>query len=748
MTTKLYIDSGWYCVPYESITYNEEGKKVAYPPTKWRDYRYNRCMTESPAGAVICGQNSGVVVIDCDTMEAVQHVLSVARWDGIHTASDLEGPDVADKIGLVVKTSRGVHFYFAWEPELDYDVKGPKTDVQATENKLVYLATTEEASQGKHIVACNRVYEDGVHKIKLHNMPDKLKEWCVSLRDSKEETEARKTVRFGGGVPLAKVPIGTHNYLRRVTPKSFRSDPHYRALIDKRGYLHPDDIRDGDGNDYIIAVAGIMASDPTIDYDAFFTHLEWINDQWTNPLSQDALRSKVMPYALGKYEGCPFNYDEDWEKAAYSFTDVDGNGVTIAYDLLSGKFVIGEHEQGRVMLKSSTDVVNYYTNRTGVKMQASTIASFIPGVNVTFDPLKPFGLHDKTFNTYKHSKYVDILNEHEANFSAEEIEESKHCVLLPFFEHLFREQTGYWLSFLKRKLTTFEYSATTFCLFDSRGGAGKGALQTLLATFVGDDKVGAISQEAFRAKFTAPYEGKLFVFHNEYSDEPKARASNTDLIKERTGSPLMEIERKGSDPYKARNMCTFFVTSNRISVELKDGDRRFCVSNCDMKFDDVFGGMEHFYKLNSDEAMTQLAIYLKTCVTSVRDKDYMQPPTSQIKEAFVELTMTRPEQFVKAVKEHDWFTVRETGGDKAILAQHNLIDLTAVADHMELNIKVLTRVLKLSGLSDEYEIKKDTNKKYRLDKYIQFLTLPRNATIDLLVKDIDDSPAVRAGIKV
>ena len=50
---QLYIDSGWRTVPYDSISYNEEGKKVAGPAIAWAKYRDIFNTVASPAGALI-----------------------------------------------------------------------------------------------------------------------------------------------------------------------------------------------------------------------------------------------------------------------------------------------------------------------------------------------------------------------------------------------------------------------------------------------------------------------------------------------------------------------------------------------------------------------------------------------------------------------------------------------------------------------------------------------------------------------
>lgn len=714
---QIFIDSGWYTVPYDRIYYNEAGKKVIEPNTVWSSMRTVRNTINKPAGALICGKQ---LVIDCDTVEAAQAILNVAGFDNIRTLDDLANPEAVKEIGLIVKTTRGYHFYFEGDPDIE-DCKGPKIDVQATDKKLVFLPT--QASEGKTIIGARTVADStGKLTIKLAKMPEKLKEYVLSLKHGKEETEAKRKIRFTGGSPLAKVEQGSVLYFKRMTPKVYRADPKYRHVIDLKGYLHPNDIKDGDGNDYMVAVAAILASDPTIDVNMFWDNMRFINSLWSKPLTDDELNRKVRGYAEGQYSGCPFNYDEDWEKAAYSFADVDGVEMTVCYDLNSSKFLVVENESGKTYLKSGTEILSFYANRTGCKTNLATLSAQLPGVEIIFNPLREFGLsEDKKFNIYKHSKYVEILRS-ESAYSQAEIDDSKDCLILNFFRHLFKDQSDHWLRFLRKKLTTFKYSPTAFCLFDVEGGAGKGALESWLRYFLGKDKVASIPYETWQSKFTSDIEGKLFVFLNEFPDDYKLRKANTDKIKNLTGSPTAKIEKKGQDPYEAINFATYMITSNRVSIEIKDGDRRFCVVQCDAKFDEVFG--EGFFDaITSDEEMTKLAIYLKYCVEDLDHLLYMKPPMSEAKEMFLEASSTELDRAVSAIVTGDWTYIEEleTG---LVLADKDLINLSNLARRLNVPGATLTAKLKPYITSGKLQMESftDRNKKYnaKICTYGQF----------------------------
>lgn len=724
----IFIDSGWSTIPYDSIRY-ENGKKVASPPIKWKEYTLTKNTKRSPAGAVICDK---VLVIDCDSLEATKRFLDIAKIDGLENIEDLFKEGVEDKVGLVVKTTKGYHFYFNNSGEFG-DLRDEKIDIQATNKRIVYLPT--ESSEGKEIVAINKVLSDdfNTYKILLTDLNQAIKEWFKSLSKEENPIEAKK-VKYTVGTPLAKIPLGSNLFFKRLTPKSYKEDSFYRELIDKQGFLHPNNIRDGDGNDYLISIAGILCSDPTIDINDFWKIMEYVNSLWDYPLSQEDLEKKIEAYPMNRYAGCPFVYDENWEELQYSFIDVDGNDIMMVYDLKTSKYIIANLSTDTILTKNASDAVSFYANRTGEKIGNAKLASILIGVNVEFNPLAPFGLsEDKKFNVYKHSKYLEILNSDYA-YAKHEIEDSKTCKALPFFKHLFKDSTDYFLRFLKTKFTTFKYSPTTFCLFDDEGGAGKGALEVFLGRFIGMDKITRIPYDTFQSKFTSDYEGKLVIFFNEFPEDFKIRKANTDKIKEITGSPTSKIEKKGCDPYEVVNYATHFITSNRISVEIREGDRRFCVVQCDKKFDDVFYS-GYFDEMTSDEELSKLAIYLREFVQPLSHKEYMSPPMTIAKELFVDCNESDLDVMVRRLCDQDFDSIYEINKE-FFKAESDLVNLTKMSEYLGVKTRVFTNALrkKIGQGKLKMEIFKDTNKKHdvsncytmgqlplqSLEKYVKF----------------------------
>lgn len=714
----IFIDSGWNTIPYDSIKY-ENGKKVASPPIKWKEFVFTKNTKRSLAGAVICDK---VLVIDCDSLEATKKFLDIAKIDGIESIEDLVKDGVEEKIGLVVKTTKGYHFYFNNNGEFG-DLRDEKIDIQATNKRIVYLPS--ETSEGKEIIAINKVLSEDfkTYKIVLTDINNNIKEWFKSLSKEDSAIEAKK-VRYTLGTPLAKIPLGSNLFFKRLTPKSYKEDSFYREIIDKQGYLHPNDIRDGDGNDYLISIAGILCSDPTIDINDFWKIMEFVNSLWDYPLSQEDLEKKVEAYPMNRYAGCPFVYDEKWEEMQYSFIDVDGNDIMMVYDLKTSKYIIANLSTDTILTKNSSDAVSFYANRTGEKIGNAKLASILIGVNVEFNPLAPFGLsEDKKFNIYKHSKYLEILNSDFA-YAKHEIEDSKTCKALPFFKHLFKDSTEYFLRFLKTKFTTFKYSPTTFCLFDDEGGAGKGALEVFLGRFIGMDKITRIPYDTFQSKFTSDYEGKLVIFFNEFPEDFKIRKANTDKIKEITGSPTSKIEKKGCDPYEVVNYATHFITSNRISVEIRDGDRRFCVVQCDKKFDDVFYS-GYFDEMTSDDELSKLAIYLREFVQPLSHKEYMSPPMTIAKELFVDCNESDLDVMVRRLCEQDYDSIYEISKE-FFIAESDLVNLTKMSEYLGVKTRVFTNALrkKIGQGKLRMEIFKDTNKKHDVSSCFTMGQLP------------------------
>lgn len=120
MTGKLeaaleYLDKGWAIIPIRP-----DAKR---PQIKWREFQ-DRLPTEDEVIdwwtkwpdheiAIITGEISGIVVVDCDNQEALEHALNTGMRSPIQ-----------------VKTKRGVHLYF--EHPRDGVRRGPRAGVNST----------------------------------------------------------------------------------------------------------------------------------------------------------------------------------------------------------------------------------------------------------------------------------------------------------------------------------------------------------------------------------------------------------------------------------------------------------------------------------------------------------------------------------------------------------------------------------------------------------------------------------------
>ena len=702
--TQLFIDSGWNVIPYDSIRYNEQGKKIASPPIQWSQFIVQKNTKVSKAGALICGEQ---LVIDCDSNESTLEILKLLGYNSLDAITQ---PDFSKKVGLVVKTDRGYHFYFNGDSDI-HDWKGNKLDIQATNKKLIYLPT--EASERKTIVNINLVANHLKQRqvILLHDLPKPLKQYLLSLKDSYQEIQSIKTIRYTSGTPLAKIEKGTINFWKRLTPNSFREIPYFRGIIDDKGYLEPTDIVQGYFNSYLVSIAGILTTDSTIDINKFWDILRFIHSKFKNPIPFEELEDRVRGYTENKYPNIPFVYDEDWDKQNYSFIDTEGNEITILYDLNTSKYIIAYLNDGLVWFKNPTDVSSFYANRMGQVLSANKIASIIPSTNVICDPNLPFGItDDKEFNTFKKSKWIELLTDN-SSFSAEEKYNAKNCNALKFLEHLLKEQKDYFLRFLKTKLLGFKYSPVSLYLFDVEGGAGKGVFEVYLSKLCGEDKVVNMPYETFKSKFTSDLENKLFVFLNEYPDDYKARKVVTDKLKDLTGSPITKIEKKGRDPYSVKNIATYVVTSNRLSLEIKEGDRRFFVVQCDMKFNRRFKD-GFFDSLLSDDDMKLFIIYLKYFVDVLPEAEYMEAPLSKAKHLFIDVQETNIDKIVRAFINKDWEFLRDTYGKDIFNRAYDVIFISRLAALAGVSTRTLTSVLKTRQDKVFLEFEYDSSRKF------------------------------------
>lgn len=679
--TEIFIKSGWNVIPYDRIYYAEDGRKIATPQIQWKRYKTQPNTQTSPAGALICGSQ---IVIDCDSDSSTQTILNLIGADITH----LQDPDLRRKlpINFIVKTKKGYHFYFKGDKHIP-DLKGDKLDVQATDNRLIYLPT--KASEGKDVIHCV-VDADG--RIELTNIPKSIKDYVLSLRGGDAEAAENKKVRYTAGTPLAKIERGSDLYYRRLTPRSYRDNIAYTEIIQKQGYLHPNNVNDGDGNDYMIKVASILASDSTIDINAFWDNINFINEQWDRPLTAEALYQKVYRYTDGTY--IPFNYDPEWERVKYAFIDREGKEIIILFDRERKQFIIADMDKNKVTHIKTSEIATYFAHCFGETMRQSELAMVIPLVTIANQPDLPFGfVNNKVFNICRRSRYVERLND-TAPIPYDEVQRinTQKNKVYAFLQHLFQEQLGYFLAFLKRKLTTFEYSPIIFWLYDHKGGAGKGVLENLLRRIVDSDNLGKMGYDEFRTKFTGAVEGKVFVFLNEFPEELKDRRFVTDKLKDLSGGDEVSIERKGQDSYIARNYTTFILTSNRICVELKEADRRFAVVYCQQTLVERFGPSFYEELMNEQEIM-DFILYLKLNVAPLEDLAYRNAPLSEFKKEATESVEGNTERVARLLIENKIEELYDEFKDVI-----NLDTREANITHIALAMNVNTRTLKTQVL--------------------------------------------------
>ena len=178
MTTRMeaaleYLDRGWSIIPIKP-----EGKR---PAIKWREYQtrlptpdeIEQWWTQWPDHdmAVVTGELSGVIVVDCDNDEA-----SHAAYD-----AGMRSP-------IKVKTQRGYHLYFS-HPK-DGIRRGPKAGVNSRGSDWPTINGLDFRGDGSYAVlppSSNKVWDYPQHVFYWDEMPV-WEDWKPRLKDTGDPT--------------------------------------------------------------------------------------------------------------------------------------------------------------------------------------------------------------------------------------------------------------------------------------------------------------------------------------------------------------------------------------------------------------------------------------------------------------------------------------------------------------------------------------------------------------------------------
>lgn len=644
--TKPFIDAGWYTVPLAGeLRRIEDGKKtLPVFPKNWKEvYAKSRNNRATAIGGALTGELSGILAIDCDNQ---------CTWD-MFRALDPDYAAVMISVGkgepagtLIYKHTKEVPDTFSLANQ-----DGLKLDVYANHG-FIYLPTKHNTTKETWL-AIPEIKEAPATVIMLLKQLRALKERKVA-GVPKETGNARMYL-----APLLTQFVERNgkfdsSLFRVLTPKAFREEPQYK----RDGYLHPENVPDGRGSEYLMRVSALLGYDESVSSDLYIQVMHFINDMFAEPMDPDRFDQTILsPMIEGKSTQngeVIWRHDPQWEELRLTFRTKRGTTIDVGIDDLRNTYYCFDIAADDVRsFERDAELMAYIDAIAYNPMKKAEFKHKMPLVRVSSDPSQPFGFissglpNIQAFNLFKRTHELEILHTPEIYMS----EYQRPYTILNFFNSFIPndEDRLYLLQFIKQKLRTFKYSPVVL-YFLGVHGSGKDTLVALLERIV--DRVARPTVDEFLEVYNGWLADAYFVQLDEYGNQlTSARERDQALgkLKAYTGKREVQIREMRTDSFKFQHNATFIMTANKNPLMLEDGDRRIALFQTPNKLSD----QEWFTSDSWDSMMAEIkdfCYYLATEVPDINPLRYMEPPNSMAKRELVANSMYAADRLAYAMK--------------------------------------------------------------------------------------------------
>ena len=632
--TSIYIDRGWYTVPLTKPTLYrlDNGKKSdAGMPNNWTKYHNEFNEIPTKIGSVLPGAKSNLLVIDCDSTETTEMM---------ETLINAIYPDYKAKTYSIGKLDenkqliKGSKWFFTHDPDIPAMHTGPyKLEVfsgNGDDKQQVFLPTP-----------ANKTTTPWDHIPQLQPVPSTLKMlldvWYKASKPQVVNTSTSTNNHTFNLAPMVEKQLSrstvSPTLFAILTPKAFRNQ-----LYREKGYLHPNDIVDGEGNEYMTKVSAILGSDKSISKELYQRMMHFINDQWEHPYSERELATKMDYMTSGAAttsNGSLWQYDPDWELAR--FMDYNRVEQMMEYyldpELLEIVEINHTTTRSRVLQpKQYGAALSLLTTKTiKGKNKAEIFHASVPAMTTVVEPTKPFGPQsDYKYNKFIASPAIEIIQNpdtYKQDYTRPEAFHNYLRSLMPI-----DEDRNYIMSHLRTKLTTFKYSPVVY-YFVGAPGSGKGMFGKMVQKLVGEQYTAPdLGRTELIGLSNAWLEGKFFVMFEELHEALKGYADNQlgqSNIKRWTGSETASIKKMRADPYPVPMLATFILNQNGNTFRMDIKDRRYYFIDTPDTLD---------FNLGEEARATNIldiAYYIATEYPLLSDRDYVIPPMSEHKQASI-----------------------------------------------------------------------------------------------------------------
>jgi hypothetical protein len=645
-TIKPFIDLGFHTVPLEGkLKRLENGEKNTPIFTKgWKQHfqeNYNEKATA--LGGTITGAISGIIAIDCDNTNTT----------AIFTALDPGNKFAFESLGKLDKKTGepkdGITLIYRYSDALANSFGINNGDLALdfySDNGFVYLPTDANSTKVRW---AEETFEE-LPKIK--EAPPQvialLKQLYVSTHKPVDSPNTKPA------------PVTSANYLnpqiqqlvtkkefipglfRIITPKDFRDLEQYV----KYGYLHPKNIPEGRGSEYLSKISAILGRDSSIDTEIYSKAIYAINDLWDDPIPRKRLDTTIInPMVSGNasIDGeSIWHYDQYWHTHGLIVSSKRGESLEIFFDDMRAMYYIVDLANCQVKSFSrDADLASFVETVAVNPPLRKELKPSLPLINVESSPAHSFGFfakdeYTRAFNKFVQTPYLAILDKPEAYETSYKYPKN----IMNYMRTLIPDNAtrAYVLGFLKRKLTTFEYSPVVL-YFLGKPGSGKDTFISLLNLIMGPGTIAKPTTKEFLEMYNGWMVDKYFAQLDEYGDQLSRQSDKDEAlgkIKAYSGKADLQIRQMRTDGFDYRHNITIIMTANRNPLMIDSDDRRVVLIETPnvlstQPWVNEAGGIAELVTNVLPGELSDFCYYLATNVEILTRDEYVTPPASAAK---------------------------------------------------------------------------------------------------------------------
>lgn len=635
---KPFIDLNWHTVPLGGELKRLENGKKTLPifEEKWKEKYTKDFNTKiTPLGGALTGSISDIIAIDCDNTLTYNLFRALDPEYTFHFISKNKKNKLGeDQIGAII-----VYKYSDEVPE-NFIVKNNTMELDFYSNGgFIYLPT--EANKTKEKFSLQELKEAPPEIIALLKSLKPAKITAAELSLNEKNWSNHLGPQIANFVRAKKV---IPNLFKILTPKDFRSTEEYQT----KGYLHPEDVPEGRGSEYLSKISAILGADVSIDVDLYIEAINLVNDLFYEPMPRTRLSATIiepMVEEKSTIDGKPiWQYDEMWEEGKLQLVSKRNEVIDTFYDPRRLTYYAADILNGHVKgFNRETDFTSYIETISIDAPSKRELKQMLPLVDVVSTPAKPFGFFFKqdenAFNTFYPTKALAIFKD-PSLYSHKYVRPN---TTLQFLETLVPDNymRNYLLRFLRRKLDKFEYSPVVL-YFLGVPGAGKDTLVKIIERIIGASSLARPTVKEFLEMYNGWLLDKYFVQLDEYGNQLTRfddKENALGKIKAYTGKEQVQIRQMRTDGFNYIHSATFIMTANRNPLFVEGDDRRMALFNCPNKLSDAIwvqqaGGITEILS-QIDKELSDFVYYLATEVDNLSSDEYQTPPDTEDKKRLI-----------------------------------------------------------------------------------------------------------------